>query len=135
MKRLLLITVTLGAIIACSEVPTRSGETPPAPITGTFTLSTVNGNALPFAASTTASLTADEWNLKEDHSYQRIAKYTIGGVSRDSVTLGSYGTTNNNIGFNQTSPARLFTGTFTATGFTVSALEGTATNTYVFVKK
>ena len=92
MRKLVLLAVGLVALAACNNDST----SPNGSVTGTYTLQTVNGNALPFTFSDGAVLVSDRLSLNGNGTYVDIATFSNGSTSTEQ---GLWSINNNLISF------------------------------------
>ena len=125
MRRALLLVafLTLGACQDNTGVSSLSSED----ITGTFSMRTVNGAAMPFTFQSgggSVTVTADVLTVLANGTWSEITSYTqtinAQTTSGDSPDGGTWQRLGTSLVFRSTAGTAGYTGTFTGNGFTMS---------------
>lgn len=116
LKVLMAAAVLVGGAAACSDLTGAN-----AAADGSYTLSTVNGNSLPYTTQdgfgNTVSLTSDFYSLNSDGSYTEQGTFTTNGQQGSRLESGFWTQSNNVVQFtpNQTTSGS-YLGTLSGSG-------------------
>jgi hypothetical protein len=110
MRRLALLAAVI-ALAACNNDST----SPNGQVTGTYSLRTVNGNALPYTFSDGSVLVSDRLSLNNDGTYFDVATFSNAG---NATEQGLWSINNNLINFNDQTDAFSYSGSLSGSVLT-----------------
>jgi hypothetical protein len=110
MRRLALLAAVI-ALAACNNDST----SPNGQVTGTYSLRTVNGNALPYTFSDGSVLVSDRLSLNNDGTYFDVATFSN---ASNATEQGLWSINNNLINFNDQTDAFSYSGSLSGSVLT-----------------
>jgi hypothetical protein len=118
--------ITMGLLVLAVAACTVTDSTSPTvSIAGTYTLRTINGDALPYSFTSSLALTSDVLMMTADGAYTDIATYNNGTTTTER---GTYSNNNGAITFNDQTDSVVYQGSLS--GSVLTEISGSYTEVF-----